>query len=75
LSHAAASISAQIDAANVADASEARRANLRAAAAAAEVGVILSMSVVKGYVQPKYVAFLRTRLDTLTERLRLAAAA
>jgi len=75
LSNAAASISAQIDAANVSDASEARMANLRAAAAAAEVGVILSMSVVKGYVQPKYVAFLRTRLDTITERLRLAAAA
>ena len=74
LNRAAASIADQLAAANTSEVTESRTAQLRAAAAAAEVGVMLSMSVVRGYVQPKYAAFLRTRLDTITERLRLAAA-
>lgn len=74
LNQTAASIAVQLAAVDTSETSEARTAQLRAAAAAAEVGVMLSMSVVRGYVQPKYAAFLRTRLDNITERLRLAAA-
>jgi len=75
LNEAAASIADQLAVADTSETPASRAAQLRAAAAAAEVGVMLSMSVVKGYVQPKYSAFLRTRLDTITERLRHAAAA